>query len=132
MACNKNTSELTTQKTEEISEIKALAAKNFGEDYILTYNKTKDHVLVSRSYTVRKTDPYKTLRIEILKVNPLESIFTDAIRGGEAVWQADHVLKVTGMKGIPNNEKPGNNGPGYSYDVLKKRKFTGGFFNAKN
>lgn len=131
-SCNKHTSKPSSQTTQMNKEVHEIATKNFGEDYTLTYNDNKEYVLISKTYTTRKTDPDKTLRIEVLKVKPLESIFTDAIYGGKADWKESYVLMVTGKKGIPNPNNPDKDAPSYNYDVINKKKFKGGFFNAKN
>lgn len=130
-ACNRKTKTEKTQSIDTTNPIEELAKKNFESDYKLTYNSTNEYVLVSKEYKIKKSDPMPTIRFELVQVEPLESLMTDAIPGGEIIWEDDFVLKVISKRGIPNPE--GTGGPKtYRYHAKNRKKYSGNFFKNKN
>ena len=108
--------------------VQEYAADKFGNGFVYDYNESKDYVILSKTYKNKESDPFPTLRFEVLELANMEVIFNDNLRGGKVSWIRDYILEAESMKGIPNPDDPDNDDNVYRYNVQKKKKFTDGFF----
>jgi len=109
--------------------VQQYAAERFGNDYLQNYNETKEFVVLSKLYKIKPSDPFPTLRFEVLEVKSMEVIFNDNLRGGKVSWIRDYILEAEALKSIPGPDGQGSKDNTYRYHVQNRKKFTGGFFN---
>lgn len=108
--------------------VKHYAEKRFGNDYLYDYNATKEFVILSKFYKIKPSDPFPTLRFEVMEVKSMEVIFNDNLRGGKVLWIKDFILETDALKGIPGPEGQNPKDKTYRYHVKNRKKFSGGFF----
>ena len=108
--------------------VQKYAAEKFGSGFVYDYNENKDFVILSKSFKNKQSDPFPTLRFEVLEVANMEVIFNDNLRGGKVSWIRDYILEAESMKGIPNPDDPDNDDNIYRYNVQTRKKFKDGFF----
>lgn len=133
MACSSQKKKtLSTEKAPSTeSQIEAFAKKRFNSDYLLSYNKPKDYVMIYKLFKIKPSDPMPTIQYEILELKTMESIFSDAVPKGEVEWEEDYILKATSKAGIPGPD--GQTGKStYRYHVKNRKKYSGGFMNKDN
>ncbi|NNE26678.1 MAG: hypothetical protein HKN09_07525 [Saprospiraceae bacterium] len=104
------------------------AVERFGNDFVVDYNESKEYVILSKAHKIKPSDPFPTLRFEVIEVSSMEVIFNDNLRGGKVSWIRDFIVEAEAMKGIPNPDNPDANDNVYRYNVQKRKRFTGGFF----
>ncbi|NNF21966.1 MAG: hypothetical protein HKN67_08485 [Saprospiraceae bacterium] len=112
----------------ESDPLKEYAIDRFGEGYLQDFNQTNEYVILSKQYKIRPSDPFPTLRFEVLEIKNMEVIFNDNLRDGEASWIKDYIIEVKSLKGIPGPEGQNTKDNTYRFNVQNRKKFTGGFF----
>jgi len=122
---------INSEKDNANLEVSNYAKEKFDTNYVIKYNETKEYVIIAKFQKVRPSDLNPTIRFEILQVNPLESIFQDAVAQGEFEWEDTYVVKVKSNQGIPDpNGKVEKKT--YRYHAKNRKKYSGGFLNNKN
>jgi len=107
------------------------AKEKLDTNYVIEYNETREYAIIAKYQKIRPSDLNPTVRFEILQVNPLESIFQDAVPQGEFEWEDTYVVKVKSHQGIPDpNGKVEKKT--YRYHAKNRKKYSGGFLNNKN
>ena len=131
ISCNQKTKAILKSENQTNSELEKLAVKNFQNSFELSYNHSKDFVLISKAYSTKTNDAFPSLRLELVQLKPFESLFTDVVRGGKAIWEEDYILKVDGIGGIPNPNNASQSSNTYRYHALNRKKYSKGIFQAK-
>ena len=85
---SKSTKEDTGGKTATIEQI---ASNNFGDDYKLTYNKSKKFVAITKKL---ETEPY-TLKIMVYDLKNSKVLWGKKALKGQIEWISRHELQVS-------------------------------------
>ena len=106
-----------------------LAEVKFGQPYSIAYNESKSHGLVIKKMRTRPNDAYPTLRFFVYDLDASQVVYENTEPGGTVTWKSDSAIEVSSAIGIPNSEK--DRPKTYYYDIVTKKKYSGGFMNNK-
>ncbi len=106
--------------------------KLFVSDYNIDYNETNEYVIISKAYKNKPSDPFPTIRFEILLAKPLELLFKDAVPGGKVTWVEDYIAEVISYRVIPSPDDTNTGPKTYRYHAKNRKKYSGAFLRNKN
>lgn len=112
--------------------VSTIAKEQYGSDFQILYNKPKDFVILSKAYKRKASDPFPTMRFQILRCSDREVLFRDAVPAGSVQWEDDQVVHVRSKQGIPDPETGKPKRIDYRYNVETQKKYSGNFFKGRS
>lgn len=113
-------------------DIQSYAKKQFGNDYMLSFNKDSSFVVVFAFLKNRPSDIFPTLNYKLLETHSLDLVFEDIVPRAEIEWVDNYIIEVKAEKGIPNSDDQSNQPMIYRYHAKNRKKYIPGGFGNKN
>lgn len=98
-SCKKHT--VTSQETN--NSLYELATKEYGENFDMVYNTTKDFVLIKKGKSAKLNDPFPTIFFSIIDTKLNKVVYKDVVPGGRVSWSSGYNIQVKSMVGRPKD-----------------------------